>query len=366
MINKVFKMLKLINRLERKMSQREEMTPYERLMAAFELKKPDRVPVTPFVREWCVRQAGYKFSEVMDNTEKYVYSQLYSIRKYGYDMVLDLLAVHAESEAMGSVLKIPDDAPPSIDIPAVNDLVKDIPKLRIPHPRKDGRLPVILKGITRLKEAADGVLPVMGYVQACWRHTCMMRGTERALLDMKKNPDALKELLDIATESCIIYGEAVVEAGADLIWVSDPTSSGDMISRKAFEEFVYPFLRRQIRSYKRMGTKVFLHICGNVNDRLEAMANTGADAISVDEKVDLSRAKSLIGNRVCIMGNVSPGVTLLQKTPKDVEEESKIAIEKAMAGGGFVLASGCIVPAAVPGENIAAMVNAAKKYGVYQ
>ncbi|MCQ5377153.1 MAG: uroporphyrinogen decarboxylase family protein [Candidatus Methanomethylicia archaeon] len=347
------------------MSQKPEMTPYERLMAAFERRKPDRVPVTPFVREWCVRQAGYKFSEVMTNTEKYVYSQLYSIRKFGYDMVLDLLAVHAESEAMGSKLKIPLDSPPSVDVPAVRDFATDLPKLRVPHPRKDGRLPIILEGTRRLKEAVGGVIPVMGYVQACWRHTCMMRGTERALLDMKKNPEQIKELLDIATDSCIVYGEAVVEAGADLIWVSDPTSSGDMISKKAFEEFVLPFLTRQIKSYKRMGTKVFLHICGNVNDRLEAMASTGCDAISVDEKVDLARAKSLVGGKVCLMGNVSPGVTLLSKTPKEVEEESRVAIEKAMAGGGFVLAPGCIVPAAVPPENIAAMVSAAQKYGVY-
>jgi uroporphyrinogen decarboxylase len=96
------------------------------------------------------------------------------------------------------------------------------------------------------------------------------------------------------------------------------------------------------------------------------MADTGTDAISVDEKVDLARAKSLVGDKVCIMGNISPGVTLLQKTPKDVEEECKIALEKAMAGGGFVLASGCIVPAAAPGENIAAMVEAVRKYGFYE
>jgi uroporphyrinogen decarboxylase len=346
--------------------KKEEMTPYDRLMTAFERKKPDRVPVTPFVREWAVRQAGFKFLEVMTNPEKYVYSQLYAIRKYGYDMVLDLLAVHAESEAMGSILKIPEDVPPSVDIPAVNDYSKDLPKLKIPHPRRDGRLPIILEGIRRLKQAVGGYIPVMGYVQACWRHTCMLRGTERALLDMKKNPDKLKELIEIATESLIVYAEAVVEAGADLIWVSDPTSSGDMISRKAFEEFVFPYLRREIRAIKRMGVKVFLHICGNVNDRLDLMANTGPDAISVDEKVDLARAKSLVGDKVCIMGNISPGVTLLQKTPKDVEEECKIALEKAMAGGGFVLASGCIVPAAAPGENIAAMVEAVRKYGFYE
>ncbi len=341
------------------------MTPFDRLMTAFERRKPDRVPVTPFVREWCVRQAGFKFSEVMTNTEKYVYSQLFSVRKFGYDMVLDLLGIHAESEAMGSVLKIPVDAPPSVDVPAVNNFSTDLPKLRIPHPRKDGRLPLILKGTQRLKEAVGGVIPVMGYVQACWRHTCMMRGTERALLDMKKNPEQIKELLDIATESCIVYGEAVVEAGADLIWVSDPTSSGDMISKRSFDEFVFPYLQRQIKSYKRMGTKVFLHICGNVNDRLESMVNTGADAISVDEKINMAKAKALIGGRVCLMGNVSPGVTLLSKTPQEVDEECRIAINSAKEGGGFVLAPGCLMPAAVPPENVLAMVNAVKKYGVY-
>ena len=343
------------------------MTPYDRLITALDVKQPDdRVPVTPFNREWCARQAGYKFSEVMVNTEKYVYSQLYCAKKFGYDMVLDLLAVHAESEAMGSILKIPEDAPPFVEKPAVQDYKQDFPKLKIPNPSKDGRLPIILRGIERMKEACMGHMPVMGYVQACWRHTCMLRGTENAMRDIRKNPDELKKLIDIATESLIVYGEAVAEAGADLIWVSDPTSSGDMLSRKHFEDFILPYLKRQIKVLLKTGVKVFLHICGNVNDRLDLMVSTGVNAISVDEKVNLAHAKELIGKQVCIMGNISPSKTLLSGTVSDVENEAKIAIDKAAAGGGFVLASGCITPISMPPENVESLVRTAKTYGRYK
>ncbi|HID18931.1 TPA: hypothetical protein EYP27_05270 [Candidatus Bathyarchaeota archaeon] len=348
-------------------SLKDEMTSYDRLMTAFERKQPDRVPVTPFNREWCLRQLGFKFSAAMTNAEIYAFSQLYCIKKFGYDMVLDFLAVHAESEAMGSRLHIPEDAAPSVAEPAVKDYKSDLPKLKVPNPWKDGRLPMILKGIQIMKSVCEKMnIPVMGYVQAVWRHTCMLRGVEKAMLDVKKNPDELKELCEIALESLIVYGNAVAEAGADLIWVSDPVSSGDMISRKTFEEFVHPFLKREIKALKRTGVKLFLHICGNVNDRLDLMASTGVDAISVDEKVDLAKAKELIGGQVAIMGNLSPGKTLLSGKQEDVERESKQAIDAAAKGGGFILASGCLTAAAMPPENVETMVRVVKTYGRYQ
>jgi uroporphyrinogen decarboxylase len=344
---------------------KEEMNSYDRVMTAFELKEPDRVPVTPFVREWCFRQVGIPFSEVMTNVEKYVYSQLYSIKKFGYDAVYGLSAVNAESEAMGSVLGIPFDGPPYLKVPAVQDYSTDLLKLKIPRPHKDGRLPIILEGIKRIKEAVENDIPVVGYLQGCLRHACMLRGTDKAFLDTKKNPDELKELLEIAAESLIIYGSAIVESGVDIVQVSDPTSSGDLISRKMFEEFSFPYLKREIKALKRMGVKVFLHICGKTTDRLDLMADSGPDAISIEEKVDLAAAKKLVGNKVCIIGNISPVNVLLSGTPDQVIAESKTAIEKAAKGGGYILASGCGVPADTPSENIAAMVYASKTFGKY-
>lgn len=68
----------------------------------------------------------------------------------------DFYWTHAESEAMGSRLKIPDDGPPSVAEFAENNYDEDLPKLRIPNPWKDGRLPMILEGVKRLKELCGG------------------------------------------------------------------------------------------------------------------------------------------------------------------------------------------------------------------
>ena len=338
---------------------KEKLSSFDRVMAAFEHRQPDHVPVMPFVTEWCARQVGYKFSELMTSTQKHVYSQIYCVKKFGYDAVFDLQAIHAESEAMGSVLKIPEDDPPSLLIPAVQDYERDLPKLRIPNPWKDGRLPMILKGIEALKDACDGEIPVIGYVQGCWRHTCMLRGSESALKDIVKKPRDLKELMEIATSSLIVYGAAVADAGADIVFVSDPFSSGDVISRKHFEEFIFPFLKQEIMAIKGKKVKVILHICGDTNDRLDLMVKTGADAISIESKVDLAHAKRAIGDKACIMGNVNPMV-LLMGSPEEVRKESRLCIKKAAENGGFILASGCGVNAATPAENIQAMIETVK------
>ena len=339
----------------------EELTPFERMMMALEGKKPDRVPVFPLVRDWCLRQVGFKVSEAMTSAEKHVFAQYYCVREFGYDAVRDFYGTHAESEAMGSRLKIPDDGPPSVAEFAVKDYNEDLPKLRIPNPWRDGRLPMILEGVKRLKELCGGTIPVVVYIQAPFRHASMLRGSNEIMRDTYKRPDRVKDLLEIATASQIAYGIACVHAGADIIFMSDPTSSGDAISVKTWEEFGLPYTSRVVAAVRKTGVKVILHICGDTTDRLESLTRTGVDALSLDSKVDLGYARKLLGEGICLMGNIDPNQTLVFKKPEHVEDESKQAIRKAGMTGGFILSSGCGVPAVTPPENIRAMVRAARR-----
>jgi hypothetical protein len=174
--------------------------------------QPDRVPVIPRL-EWCIRQAGFRFSEILESTEKYVFSQYYCVREFQYDAVWDLFAVHAESEALGSKLKIADDMPPSVIEPIVQDYSIDLPRIRIPNPYKDGRLHKMLAIIRKLKELCEGRIPVLGYCQAPFRHAAMLRGLEKILRDTKKAPEKLKELLEISLVGGRHWGLAVAEAG---------------------------------------------------------------------------------------------------------------------------------------------------------
>ncbi|MBW1772026.1 MAG: uroporphyrinogen decarboxylase family protein [Deltaproteobacteria bacterium] len=341
------------------------MNSYERVMAVIKGELPDRVPVIPAAREWCIRQAGFTFAEVLESPEKYVFSQYYCVKKYKYDAVWDLFAIHAESEALGSRIQISRDIPPSIIEPIIQDYGKDLGRLRLPNPYKDGRLPQMLTIIRRLKELCEGDIPVLGYCQAPFRHAAMLRGLEKALRDTKKAPNQLKELLEISLTGLVHWGIAVAEAGADIICISDPTVSQDVMSRDTWLEFGFPYLKRLVNALKKTGKPLKLHVCGDTTDRLETFVEAGFDILSLDTKVDFEQARKKVGDKVCLFGNVCPNTTLLFGSPQDVENDSKKVIRQAGLSGRFILSSGCMLSPDTPGENVHAMVEAAETHGRY-
>jgi uroporphyrinogen decarboxylase len=340
--------------------KKEEMTSYERIMTAFEGGKPDRVPVLPFMRDWGTSYAGFTISEVLKNPSKYVYAQYRTLRDMGPDVIWDLMGFHSESEAMGSILKIPEEGSPSVSKFAVSDLSKDLEKLRLPNPRKDGRLPDLLGVVRSLKDLVRDEVPVIAYVQGPFRHAAMLRGTEKLLVEMKKARDKCEELLKIATDSLIIYGAALVNDGADLIMIAEPFMGADVMSKDMAAELA-PHFGRLAKTLKQTGAKVFLHMCGAFNDRFDILGTIGMDAVSLDEKNDLNKAREILGPDICLIGNVNPTETLVFGKPEKVIEESKKAIAAAGKDGAFILASGCMIPDAAPKENLEALIQVAKE-----
>lgn len=343
------------------MSDRETMTPYERVMGVFEGREPDVSPVLPIVREWCCKQADIEFIDSLESAEKHVYAQSYCTTLFGYDVVWDLQGCHSESEAMGSVLKIVKGYLPSVEKPAIEDYERDLPKLKLFDPYRNIRLSTILEGTRRLKERFQGEMPVIPYVQAPFRHACMLRGTENVMRDMYKDKENLRELCEVALSSLIVYAVAVISAGADIVYISDPTSSGDIISKRQWEEWGLPLTARLVKLIKRSGLKTILHVCGNTEDRLESLALTGVDCLSLDEAVDFEKARKILGPDYLLMGNVSTTLMAVG-SPAEVEEETKELIRKAGRDGRLLVSGGCLLTENVPPENVAAMVKAAREF----
>jgi uroporphyrinogen decarboxylase len=338
-----------------------EWNSYQRVMTALEGGKPDRVPVIPLVREWPAVQLGYSMREILHSTEKHVCSQFYCMKTFGYDIVRDLNATNAETEAMGGKLKFYDNRPPTVEEYVIADYELDLPKLKIFNPYQDCRLPLILEGVRRLKELVAGKVPVDSYIQGPFRLAETLRGVNEFYQDLVKRPEQVHQLLEITTLCQIIYGIAAVNAGADIITISDPMSSGDAISRKQWENFGFVYTKRVVTELKKTGVKIVLHICGDTMDRVDTFPQLGVDGLSLGSEVDLALVREKVGPQICLFGNVTP-LHLLQSSPAEIEAESKECIEKAGREGAFILSSGCGVPDGTPPENIKAMADAAKSY----
>lgn len=101
-----------------------------------------------------------------------------------------------------------------------------------------------------------------------------------------------------------------------------------------------------------------LHMCGDATLILEPIAKSGFMGVSLEEKVQMDYASHLVGNEICLIGNVSAADDLLLHSPDFVKTSAKICIED----GTQILAPGCGIAPYTPLENIKAFVAARDEY----
>ena len=188
------------------------------------------------------------------------------------------------------------------------------------------------------------------------------------VLDMYRQPEKLKAALNKFVEYRIAIAKpAVKEEGKLAIGSSGEAHrvSDEFMSQKQFEEFVWPYWKRCIDTTLNLGyDTVWMFFEGRRDKQLEYFTDFPKGSLLIlFEQTDIFRAKEILGDRVCIMGNV-PLALLQVGSPQDVEEYCKKLIKVCGKGGGFILANGGGIYDAKP-ENMKAMVDSAEKYGWY-
>jgi uroporphyrinogen decarboxylase len=180
-----------------------------------------------------------------------------------------------------------------------------------------------------------------------------------------REPDNVHRLCEVSLQSALEYAKAIIGAGCAPS-LTDPMSSGTVISRKQFETFSLPYLERLAAFLHEKGKSVTLHICGNTAKIWDLMADSGADCLSIDNEVSLKEAKLAVGDRVRLMGNVRPSEVMYQGTPSDVRRATLACVEDAHdSPKGLIVASGCSLPTETPFENIHAMMDAVREAGYF-
>ena len=345
-----------------------KMTSMERILTAATHNEPDVVPSIPLIVNAAARVTNIPLKVYAKDGKKRAEAQIATRTKYGTDGVASGVDLCHEAEAMGSKIRFPKDNIPSVEKHFIQEK-KDIEKLKIPNPEKDARMPAMLEclnilskhyGVNKLFPGYEGDCPIIGVFVGPFSMAGQLRGLERLLSDMKRDPEWVKELLEITTEAGLVYGRAQCQAGACVMVTLEPMAEAQILSTAQWDEFVQPYLEKYSKMVGEEGAVWLPYMAGDSTPILERFVQAGAPALGVDWFVDLVEAKRRVGDDLLIFGNVKP-LTLLYGTVEEVVEETKECIRKAGKGGGFVTSSGCEIPPDSPPENIKALIDTSHK-----
>jgi uroporphyrinogen decarboxylase len=263
-------------------------------------------------------------------------------------------------QALGGKLKFRRAGPPDVVEPVIKnpEMLNDI---AIDHYKKDPLLQKVMEITQYILQETSADYAVGGSMWGPLTLAGLLYGAEPLLRDMRRNKPAVHSILDWTTRLYLMYIEDYIKNGIDIITMGEPTASGDMISREHFAEFAVPPLKKIYRVLSERGVKTCLHICGNVENRLDLIAETGVNLVSLDYKVSLKKAREVFSGKIAFAGNVDPVAVLQDGTPEKIRQACDQCIADAGARG-FIVMPGCDISPSTPLENIKTMMNAVRSY----
>ena len=338
------------------------MTPLQRLAAYAKGEPIDRLPCVPIVGNTAARVIGARVGDFRGNGRLIAEAQVAAYRLFGYDTIRVFTDLYTQAEAMGARVNYPADETAYLGAPAIADPAENH-RLQPADPHRDGNLPHHLEAMRIAVDTVGTEVPVTGAVTCPFTNASFLVGAETLARLMLREPETVHRLCELSLETSIRYADAIIDAGATPS-LTDAMSSSTVISPRQFREFSYPYLKRLMDFIHRRGKSVTLHICGKTARIWEAMADAGADCISIDNDASLLDAKRQVGHRVRLMGNVHPSAIMLQGTPADVQRATIDCIRHAHDNPkGYVVASGCSLPTETPFANIRAMLDTVREVG---
>ena len=373
----------------------EEMTPRQRVIAAMERRRADRIPVLPCLwLDHIARVAVISYGEVLAYPEK-MYNAIRTTRDfYDVDGMRVLIMPPADwrdgtvaREVDGKMMLLSaktDQAVATFDLAGggrvqlIDDSVRildraswpvdlrvesmaDVKKIPIPSARQmHSRGQTVL--IRELVEKVAGRYFIVGLEGEGTTINPLIRFRgEQGLMDLVENPTLAEAIMERCTEAAVERAKALIDVGVDAVYFGDSSASSSMISPQHYSKFCLPAYRKFISAVRAYNpdVKLYQHCCGNYNPILEMAADEGADALhgfDPAQGMNITDVKRRVGDRVCIWGGVNT-LTLLNGSTEEVAEESL----QCMAGGGeegYILDAACAIPPASPFENIQTMCRA--------
>jgi uroporphyrinogen decarboxylase len=331
------------------------------------LKEP--VDVTPV---WMMRQAGrylpeYRatraragsFMELCMNPELACEVTIQPLERFPLDAAILFSDILTVPDAMGLQLRFAEGEGPIFDKPVRTEA--DVNALFVPDP--EGELKYVMDAVRTIRRELDGRVPLIGFAGSPWTLATYMveGGSSKEYARVKgmlfDRPDLMHQLLDTTARAVTAYLNAQIDAGAQAIQIFD--TWGGMLTPRDYREFSLRYMQQIVDGLKREseGRKVPVILFTKGGGQwLEAMAETGADALGLDWTTDLGEARARVGDRVALQGNMDP--TALYASPGRIRQEVATILESYGTGSGHVFNLGHGIHQHADPEHAAAFVEA--------
>jgi len=335
------------------------MNSRERVLATIEGKPVDRLALMPITMMFAGDQVGVPYGKYATDYREMVRAQLFTAEKFGFDYVSSISDPAREATDCGAKIRFFPNQPPAID--EENALLSEkttLAKLKQPDPLGGGRMHDRVKAVALFREKVGGQMLIEGWVEGPCAQGADLRGINTLMLDYFDDPAFIRDLFEFILEMELRFAKAQVEAGADIIGLGDAAAS--LVGPEIYEEFVWPYEKKMVDGLHAMGTRVRMHICGNINRILEGVGKLGCDVVDLDFMVPVADARKAMGPQPVLLGNLNPVAALRNSTPEAIT----VAIGEChrQAGSRYIVGVGCEVPRDTSEANVRALTDYARSH----
>ena len=332
------------------------------------LKALRREP-TPRVPIWLMRQAGrymaeYRavrqetsFLELCKNPKKCAEIMRTAVEKIGVDAAIIFSDLLPMLEPLGFTLEYTAGDGPVVHQPfrTADDLC------RVHELENLSPLDFVFETVAETRRIIPPEKAVIGFAGAPFTLAgyAIEGGSSRTFSETKKlmwsAPDVFDEFLARLARASARYLNGQIAAGAEAVQIFD--SWVGVLSPDDYRRSVLPHVKRLIAAV-RPNAPVIYFGAGNPA-LLPLFAETGADCLGVDWRVDIASARKIAGEQTAVQGNLDPAVLLTDRAT--IEREATRILDAAADRPGFIFNLGHGVMKETPVENVIALVETVKR-----
>ena len=336
------------------------MDAKERLLSVLKGNKTDRVPcICPggmmnMVITELMTKTGIMWPEAhMDSKQMADLAE--SVYDYGmFENYGVPFCMTIETESLGAKVDMGSTKFEPRVVEYVIDSVSEYNKLK----RLDmnsGRAKTTKDAISILKERGKGV-PIIGNLSGPISVASSIMEPVAYYKELRRKKEDAHEFMEFVTDQIIEFGKAQVEAGADIIAISDPSGTGEILGPVYFEEYAIKYINMLIDGIREADKDIpiIVHICGQMHAVYSGIKKLNADAFSFDAVVNIKEIREHMEGRI-LMGNVSSFAL-------ETSNEDKISTmtKNAINSGIDILSPACGLGTQSSMKNIQVMLKTAK------